>query len=64
MKVLAADGYILCCGLVRTLQLLWEDVYVTSADSIDEMLTIIPGLPALDLVALSASMPGMENFSD
>ena len=63
MKVLTADGYILCCGLVRTLQLLREDVCVTSADSIDEMLTLIPGLPDLDLVALSASMPGMENFA-
>jgi DNA-binding NarL/FixJ family response regulator len=63
MKVLAADGYILCCGLVRTLQLLWEDVCVTAADSIDEMLTLIPGLLDLDLVALSASMPGMENFA-
>ena len=63
MKVLAADEYILCCGRVRTLELLREDVYVTSADSIDEMLTFIPGFPDLDLVALSASMPGMENFS-
>jgi DNA-binding NarL/FixJ family response regulator len=63
MKVLAADGYILCCGLVRTLQLLREDVCITSANSIDEMLTLIPGLPDLDLVALSASMPGMENFA-
>jgi DNA-binding NarL/FixJ family response regulator len=62
MKVLAAD-YIVCCGLVRTLQLLREDVCVTSADSIDEMLTLIPGLPDLDLVAVSASMPGMENFA-
>ena len=63
MKVLAADGHILCCGLVRTLQLLREDVCVTGADSIDEMLTLIPGLPDLDLVLLDASMPGMENFA-
>ncbi len=63
MKVLAADGYILCCGLVRTLQLLREDVCVTSADSIDEMLTLLPGLPDLDLVALCASMPEMQNFA-
>jgi DNA-binding NarL/FixJ family response regulator len=63
MKVLAADGHILCCGLVRALQLLREDVCVTAADSIDEMLTLIPGLPDLDLVAVSASMPGMENFA-
>ena len=63
MKVLAADEDILCCGLVRALQLLREDVCVTSANSIDEMLTLIPGLPDLDLVALSASMPGMENFT-
>jgi len=57
MKVLAADGHILCCGLVRTLQLLREDVCVTGADSIDEMLTLIPGLLDLDLVLLDASMP-------
>jgi DNA-binding NarL/FixJ family response regulator len=63
MKVLAADEYILCCGLVRTLQLLREDVCFTSANSIDEMLTLTPGLPDFDLVALSASMPGMENFA-
>ena len=63
MKILAADGHILCCGLVRTLQLLRDDVCVTSADSIDEMLTLISGLPELSLVLLSASMPGMENFA-
>ena len=63
MKVLAADGHILCCGLVRTLQLLREDVCVTAADSIDEMLTLIPGLPDLGLVLLDTSMPGMENFA-
>jgi len=63
MKVLAAEGYILCCGLVRTLQLLREDVCVTSADSIDEMLTLLPGLPDLDLVLLDTSMPEMENFA-
>ena len=53
----------MCCGLVRTLQLLRDDVCVTSADSIDEMLTLIPGLPDLDLVLLDTSMPGMENFA-
>jgi DNA-binding NarL/FixJ family response regulator len=63
MKILAADGHILCCGLVRTLQLLRDDVCVTVAESIDEMLTLIPGLPDLDLVLLDASMPGMENFA-
>jgi two-component system, NarL family, nitrate/nitrite response regulator NarL len=63
MKVLAADGHILCCGLVRTLQLLREDVCVTAADSIDEMLILIPGLPDLGLVLLDASMRGMENFA-
>jgi DNA-binding NarL/FixJ family response regulator len=63
MKILAADGHILCCGLVRMLQLLREDVCVTCADSIDEMLTLISGLPDLDLVLLDASMPGMESFA-
>ena len=63
MKVLAADGHILCCGLVRTLQLLRDDVCVTLADSIDEMLTLLPGLPDLDLVLLDTSMPEMENFA-
>ena len=63
MKILAAEGHILCCGLVRTFQLLREDVCVIGADSIDEMLTLIPGLPDLDLVLLDTSMPGMENFA-
>lgn len=63
MKVLAADGYILCRGLVRTLMLLYDDVCVTAADSIDEMLARIPELPDLDLVLLDASMAGMENFA-
>ena len=63
MKVLAADGYILCRGLVRTLMLLYDDVCVIAADSIDEMLARIPELPDLDLVLLDASMPGMENFA-
>ena len=63
MKVLAADGHILCCGLVRALQLLREDVCVTAADSIDEMLTLIPGCLISTFVAVSASMPGMENFA-
>lgn len=62
MKVLAADGYIPCRGLVRTLQLLQKDVFVTAADSIDEILAQIPGLPDIDLVLLDAGMPGMENF--
>lgn len=63
MKVLAADGYIVCCGLLRTLMLLYDDVHVTSANSIDEVLTCILKLPDLDLVLLDASMPGMENFA-
>ena len=63
MKVLAADGYILCRGLVRTLTLLYDDVCVTAADSIDEVLARIPELPDLDLVLLDASMDGMENFA-
>jgi DNA-binding NarL/FixJ family response regulator len=63
MKVLAADGYISCRGLVRRLQLLQEDVCVTAADSIDEMLARIPELHDLDLVLLDANMPGMEDFA-
>jgi two-component system nitrate/nitrite response regulator NarL len=63
MKVLAADGHILCCGLLRTLQLLRENVCVTSADGIDEMLTLITRLPDFELVLLDTSMPGMENFA-
>jgi CheY-like chemotaxis protein len=57
MNVLAADGYILCRGLVRTLQLLREDVCVTAADSIDEVLARIPWVSDLELVLLDASMP-------
>jgi len=63
MKIIAADGYILCCGLVRTLMLLYDNVCVTSANSIDEVLARIPDVPDVDLVLLDASMPGMENFS-
>lgn len=62
MKVLAADGYILCCGLLRTVMLLYSDVHVTFANSIDEALTSILKSPDLDLVLLDVSMPGMENF--
>ena len=63
MKVLAADGYILCRGLVRTLTLLRDDVCVIAADSIDDVLARISELPDLDLVLLDARMPGMENFA-
>ena len=63
MNVLAADAYILCCGLLRTLMLLYEGVRVTAANSIEEVLARIPDLPDLDLVLLDASMPGMENFA-
>jgi two-component system, NarL family, nitrate/nitrite response regulator NarL len=61
MKVLAADRYILCCGLLRTLVLLYDDVRLTSANSIDEVLAC--GLLDLDLVLLDASMPGMESLA-
>jgi DNA-binding NarL/FixJ family response regulator len=61
MNVLAADRYILCCGLLRTLVLLYDDVCLTSANSIDEVLAY--GLPNLDLVLLDASMPGMEHLA-
>lgn len=62
MKVLAADGYILCCGLLRSLMQLYDSVCVTPANSIDEVLARITELPDLDLVLLDAGMPGMENF--
>jgi two-component system, NarL family, nitrate/nitrite response regulator NarL len=63
MKVLAADEYVMCSGLLRTLMLLYDNVCVTSANSIDEILTRIPELPDLDLVLLDTSMPGMEGFA-
>ena len=63
MKVLAADGHILCRGLVRTLTLLRDDVCVIAADSIDDVLARISELHDLDLVLLDARMPGMENFA-
>jgi two-component system nitrate/nitrite response regulator NarL len=62
MKVVAADGYILCCGLLRALTSLYHDVQVTSANSIDEVLAGISKSADLDLVLLDSSMPGMENF--
>ena len=63
MKVLAADEYILCCGLLQTLTQLYDGVRVTGANSIDEVLARIQDLPDLDLVVLDAAMPGMENFA-
>jgi DNA-binding NarL/FixJ family response regulator len=63
MKVLAADGYILCRGLVRTLTLLRDDVCIIAANSIDEVLARISESPDLDLVLLDAGMPGMEHFA-
>src|SRR5215468_10412643 len=63
MKVLAADGYILCSGLLRTLTQLYDDVCVTQANSIDEILARISEVPDLDLVLLDTSMPGMQNFA-
>jgi hypothetical protein len=59
MKVLAADEYLLCCGLSRTLALIYHDVHVASANSIDEAIASI--LKLADLL-LDASIPGMENF--
>jgi len=41
MKVLAADGYMLCRALVRSLILLRGDVSVIAADNIDEVLARI-----------------------
>jgi two-component system, NarL family, nitrate/nitrite response regulator NarL len=63
MKVLAADGYILCRGVVRSLMLLHGDVSVTAADSIEEVLARIADLPNLDLILLDTLMSGMENFA-
>ena len=63
MKVLAADEYVMCCALLRTLMLLYDDVCVTSANSIDEVLTCISEVPDLDLVLLDTSMPGLEDFT-
>jgi two-component system, NarL family, nitrate/nitrite response regulator NarL len=62
MKVVAADEYIMCCGLLRTLALIYHDIQVASANSIDEVLASILKLPDLDLVLLDVSMPGMESF--
>jgi two-component system, NarL family, nitrate/nitrite response regulator NarL len=63
MKVLAADGYILCCGLLRTLMQLYDDVCVTAANSIDEVSARMEEMPDVELVLLDAGMPGMENFA-
>jgi two-component system nitrate/nitrite response regulator NarL len=63
MKVLTADKCVLCSGILQTLTLLYDDVHVTSANSIDEVLACILKVPDLDLVLLDASMPGMENFT-
>src|SRR5262247_891607 len=63
MNVLAADEYILCCGLLQTLTQLYDGVRVTGANSIDEVLARIQDLPDLDLVVLDAAMPGMEHFA-
>ena len=63
MKVLAADDYILCSGLLRTLTQLYDDVCVTQTNSIDEVLASISKVPDLDLVLLDTGMPGMQNFS-
>jgi two-component system, NarL family, nitrate/nitrite response regulator NarL len=63
MKVLAADEYILCCGLLQTLTQLYDGVGVSAANSIDEVLARIQELPDLDLIVLDTGMPGMENFA-
>jgi len=63
MKVLAADEYILCCGLLQTLTQLYDRVCITAANSIDEVLARIQESPDLDLVLLDAGMPGMEGFT-
>lgn len=66
MKILAADGYIVCCGVLRIVDMIYHDVEVISANSIDEVLASVRELHDLDLdldlVLLDTSMPGMENF--
>jgi DNA-binding NarL/FixJ family response regulator len=62
MKILAADGYIVCCGVLRIVELIYHDVEVISANSIDEVLASVRELHDLDLVLLDTSMPGMQNF--
>jgi len=62
MKVLAADGYILCSGLLRTLMVFYDDVCVTATNSIDEVMARISEVPDLDLLLLDTSMPGMEDI--
>jgi len=61
MNVIAADEYMLCCGLLRTLMQLYDSVCVTAANNIDEVLAHVQDQP--DLVLLDADMPGMEDFA-
>ena len=61
MNVLAADRYILCCGLLRTLVLL--TAMFASRPLIASTSCWLCVLPDLDLVLLDASMPGMENLA-
>ncbi|HKD28422.1 MAG TPA: response regulator transcription factor [Xanthobacteraceae bacterium] len=62
MIVLAADDYMLCSGLLRTVMSLYDDVCVTAANTIDEVLARMSELPEPDLVLLDTSMPGMEDI--
>src|SRR5215510_11621081 len=64
MKVLAADGYILCCGVLRTLMLLYDDVCVTAANSIDQVLLASPSCRISSLCCSMRACPEWKTSPD